>query len=203
MKLEQIIHYHINSFLHFSYKLFISIVLIYFIYPNTSIGQTSNSKIDGLSINPKFGLYKSFGGKEGFTGGAELNVLKHKFLYGANYYRFKELVLFESFTEYFNQFGLLVGKYNDNGIFRLQYQAGLGLLWGMKRTEIIIKDPPGFFNTEFESKDFIALGFTPKIGFKIIPFSFLSIGIDLEANINLENSVFTPLISVEIGNFGD
>ena len=50
-----------------------------------------------------------------------------------------------------------------------------------------------------ESKDFIALGVATKIGFKIIPFSFLSIGIDLQANINLENTVFIPFISVEIG----
>ena len=72
-------------------------------------------------------------------------------------------------------------------------------MWGVKRTELIIKDPPGFFNTQFESKDFIALGVATKIGFKIIPFSFLSIGIDLQANINLENTVFIPFISVEIG----
>ena len=40
-------------------------------------------KLDGFSINPKFGLYKSFENKEGFIGGAELNVLKQKFIYGA------------------------------------------------------------------------------------------------------------------------
>ena len=200
MKLEQIILYDINSFLNFpSYKSFIIIVLIFFISPNESIGQTSNAKLDGFSINPKFGLYKAFEDKEGFTGGAELNVLKQNFLFSAEYYEFEEFVLFESPTEHFNQLGLMVGKYNDNGIFRLQYQLGLGLMWGVKRTELIIKDPPIFFNTQFESKDFIALGVATKIGFKIIPFSFLSIGIDLQANINLENTVFIPFISVEIG----
>ena len=66
--------------------------MIFFISPNESIGQTSNAKLDGFSINPKFGLYKYFENKEGFIGGAELNILKQKCVYSAEYYGFEEFV---------------------------------------------------------------------------------------------------------------
>jgi len=198
---EQIILQRANSFLYsFLTKIFLSIIFIFLISLNKSFGQTPTTKLDGFSINPKIGLYKTTSDKEGFAGGLELNFFKNKFLFSTDYYRFEEFVLFESPSEYFNQIGLMAGKYNENGIFRLQYQVGLGLIWGLKRTTIILENPPGLFNTQYESKDFIAVGFIPKLGFKFIPFSFLSIGIDLQANINLKNTVFTPLISLEIGD---
>jgi hypothetical protein len=93
----------------------------------------------------------------------------------------------------------MVGKYNEQGNFRFQYQAGLGLMWGLKRSESIAAT--SLFNTEFESENFTTIGFIPKLSIQIIPFSFLSLGIDFQANINKENSVFMPLISVGIGKF--
>ena len=190
--------YHTSSFL---IKILLSGIFIFFIAPSKSMGQTPATKLDGFSINPKVGFYQPNSNNEGgIIGGVALNVFKNKFLYSADYYRFEELVLFKSPTEHFNQVGLMVGKQTNDGIFRLQYQAGLGLMWGLERTEIMVENSSGFLTTQFESKDFMAVGFTPKIGFKIIPFSFLSIGIDFQANVNLENTVFMSLISVEIGD---
>jgi len=165
----------------------------------TSVDKNTKTTDFGFSINPKVGFYKANKDKEGFTSGVELNVFNNESLFSADYYRFEEFTLFKSLDEYFNQIGLMVGKYNEQGNFRFQYQAGLGLMWGLKRSESIAAT--SLFNTEFESENFTTIGFIPKLSIQIIPFSFLSLGIDFQANINKENSVFMPLINVGIGKF--
>jgi len=165
----------------------------------TSVDKNTKTTDFGFSINPKVGFYKANKDKEGFTSGVELNVFNNESLFSADYYRFEEFTLFKSPDEYFNQIGLMVGKYNEQGNFRFQYQAGLGLMWGLKRSESIAAT--SLFNTEFESENFTTIGFIPKLSIQIIPFSFLSLGIDFQANINKENSVFMPLISIGIGKF--
>ena len=165
----------------------------------TSVDKNTKTTDFGFSINPEVGFYKANKDKEGFTSGVELNVFNNESLFSADYYRFEEFTLFKSPDEYFNQIGLMVGKYNEQGNFRFQYQAGLGLMWGLKRSESIAAT--SLFNTEFESENFTTIGFIPKLSIQIIPFSFLSLGIDFQANINKENSVFMPLINVGIGKF--
>jgi len=113
------------------------IILLLCLFLNKTYSQSSNREFDGFSINPKYGLYKAVGEKEGFSGGAEINLIKNKFLYSVDYYRFEELGFFKSPVEHFNQLAIMLGKYNENGIFRMQYQTGLALLWGLKRTDII------------------------------------------------------------------
>ncbi len=178
----------------FSFK---AILIVFLLMNNVLIGQELNSKIDGFSINPKFGIYIGSESTGGLTFGGEVNVLKNNFIYTADFYSFNEAAVFVSPVEKFQQIGLMGGKYFDKGNFRLQYQAGLGLLWGLKRTNEIINQSG--FNETYKSKNFMTVGFLPKLGLKYIPASFLSVGIDLQANFNLERTAFMPMLSIEIG----
>jgi hypothetical protein len=160
-------------------------------------GQEDRYSVDGFSINPKLGFYNPGGDDAGFNGGVELNVLKNKFIYSADFYRFDEFVILgPEPSEFYNQIGLMIGKYIGDELFRFQYQAGLASFWGLKRTDLISQ---GLFGDKYNSEKFFTIGLTTKLGFKIVPLKFLSIGIDLETNINLENIVFTPMLSIEIG----
>jgi len=179
------------------------ILLLYFFLTLTTIsvkGQQNNKIVDGYSINPKIGFYNGFKDDAGFNGGAELNVLKNKIIYSANFYRYEEFVIFgPQPAEHFNQIGVMIGRYKGEKIFRFQVQVGLASLWGLKRTELIHKGSGIFSSDEYDSKHFFTVGLITKIGFKVIPLPFLAIGIDLQRNINLENMIYTPMISIEIG----
>lgn len=157
-------------------------------------------KIDGYSINPKLAVYDGIENGGGFIGGAELNVLRNKFIYSLDYYRYEEFLIFgPDPSEYYNQIGLMIGKYVGDELFRFQYQAGIAPFWGIRRTELI-KEGIGIFSSDYHEKEnFFTIGITLKLGFKIVPTSFLSIGIDLQTNMNLENTVYMPMLSVEIG----
>lgn len=163
-------------------------------------GQDFKFNPDGFSINPKLAYYNWTNDDGGFMGGAEINLLQNDFVFSADYYRYEEWILFSPTPgEYFNQIGLMLGKYKGDRLFRFQYQAGLATFWGLKRTELI-KEGSGIFSSDkYESDNFFTIGLTTKLGFKIVPLTFLSIGIDLQTNINPENTVYMPMISIEIG----
>jgi len=191
-----------RSVLRVSYllkKLFLLIVLIAFFTPNKTVGQANSYDFDGYAINPKIGFYLTSMQEGGFTYGGEVNYYKNKFLISADYYRIDEFVLFEAPAGKYNHLGIMIGSYSDRGKFRFQYQAGLGLLWGSARTNEILDDETYFLSTIYKSKDFLSVGFTPKLGFKIMDISYFRVGIDLQANINFEKSVFLPFLSVEVG----
>jgi hypothetical protein len=158
------------------------------------------SKIDGYSLNPKLAYYNWTEDDGGFMGGAELNVLRNKFIYSLDYYRYEEFVLFSPDPSvYYNQIGLMIGKYVGDKLFRFQYQGGIAPFWGIKRTELI-KEGSGIFSSDYYDKEnFFTMGLTIKLGFKIVPSQFLSIGIDLQTNLNPERPVYMPMISIEIG----
>ncbi|TXT58644.1 MAG: hypothetical protein BAJALOKI3v1_1240001 [Promethearchaeota archaeon] len=181
------------------FKTLCSIVFILSTFISLS-GQERKLTINGFYINPKLGIYNWVEDDAGFIGGVEMNVLKDKFLYSADFYRYEELVIFSPTpAEYYNQIGIMMGKFVGDKLFRFQYQGGIAPIWGIKRTKLV-KEGSGILATDYyENKDFFTIGLVTKLGFKIIPTRFLSIGIDLQANINLENPVYMPMISIEIG----
>ena len=163
-------------------------------------GQSLKFNPEGYSINPKLAYYNWTTDDGGFMGGAEINFLQNNYIFSGDYYKYEEWVLFSPTPgEYFNQIGLMIGKYKGNRLFRFQYQAGLASFWGLKRTELIKKGSGFFSSDKYQSDNFFTVGLTTKLGFKIVPLTFLSIGIDLQTNINLENTVYMPMISIEIG----
>jgi hypothetical protein len=100
-------------------------------------GQEDKFTIDGFSINPKLGLYLG-DASGGFAGGTEINILANKVIYSVEYYRYDEFVIFgPTPAEYFNHFGIMLGKFKGDRVFRFQYQGGLNSFWGLQRTELI------------------------------------------------------------------
>jgi hypothetical protein len=177
-----------------------SILALLLVIQFNHFGQQLKFNPVGYSINPKFSYYNWTENDGGFTGGAEFNVLYNKYIFSIDYFKFEEWAIFsDTPEEYFNQIGLMFGAFNGDRIFRFQYQAGLASFWGLRRTELD-KEGFGIFSSdEYKSENFFTVGIETKLGFKIIPLTFLSIGIDLQANINLKNTVLMPMLSIEIG----
>lgn len=166
---------------------------------NNASAQENEPIAVGYSLNPKIGSY-TVNESGGFSGGAEMNVIYKKIIYSVDFYHCDEFVIMgPKPSEYFNQLGVMIGKYQGDKFLRFQYQVGLGSFWGLKRTEFINEGSGWFSSESYESKEFSAIGFIAKLGFKIVPLSFLSLGLDLHANINSEKSIVMPMISIEFG----
>ncbi|MFO7863576.1 MAG: hypothetical protein R6U85_06215 [Salinivirgaceae bacterium] len=168
------------------------------------IGQESKLSIDGYSVNPKLGMYKLIDDNGGAIGGAEFIIIRNKFIFSIDFYRYEEFTIFgPNPTEVYNQIGTMIGGYNGEKLFRLQYQLGVASLWGIKRTALINEGTGLFSSDKYDSKHFFTAGLTTKLGFKIIPLKFLALGIDFQMNINPEKMVYMPMISIEIGKLRD
>ena len=134
--------------------------------------------------------------------GIEANVLSKKYLFSVGYYFGEDNELWVSPPEKYKQLNLLFGGYSDskNEKFRFQYQAGLGVFWGRFRTDQIDTENSGLLHTAYFTKDInptIALPI--KIGRRYIPFPSMSIGVDIQVNINEHTSLLRPMLSIEIG----
>ena len=137
-----------------------------------------------------------------YSEGVEINAFSKSFLFSVGYYYGEDYdFLDETPTEKYNQLNLLFGKYHDskNEKFRFQYQGGIGMFWGTLRTDEYDDENSGLFNDAYFTKEISTVGFPLKIGGRYIPFKFLSIGIDLQANLNFKKSIFRPMLSIEIG----
>jgi hypothetical protein len=179
-----------------SYR-FIVLIFISFLYFQSANGQL---EIDKYSVNPKLGLYFS-SSNVGFATGVETNIAVKRLLYSVDYYRFQEvqIVFPNSPSEYCNQIGFMIGKYFGEKNFRIQWQGGIAPIWGLKRTDILEHGSGWFSGNIYKSERFFTAGLVLKIGLKINPTSFLGIGIDFQANINSQKTIYMPMISIELG----
>jgi hypothetical protein len=179
-----------------AFKIIILITII-LINKNSIFGQIA---IDKYSFNPKLGFYNLAKNDGGFVGGAEINVTRKEYLYSLDYYYYKELVIVfgDSPDEYYNQIGLMIGKYYGEDLFRLQLQGGIAPIWGLRRTDLV-KQGGQFFGDTYEHESFFTTGLAIKIGFEFNPLNFLGIGFDLQTNINPKNPVYMLMMCVEIG----
>lgn len=137
-----------------------------------------------------------------YSEGGEINAYTKSYLYTVGYYYGEDYeFLGDEPTEKYNQLNLLFGKYVDtkNEKFRFQYQAGIGLFWARLRTNELDKRDTNWISNRYYTKYISTIGFPLKIGGRYIPFKFLSIGIDLQANLNFQKSIFRPMLSLEIG----
>jgi hypothetical protein len=151
--------------------------------------------LDGYSINPKLGAfnYKSGDDLSGVTG-VEINAFKNHIIYAGDYYHYEEFVLFANPSEKYNQIDFLIGKYIGDRLFRFQYQGGIGTFWGFKRGDKIGN------SFDYKKDNFFTVGIPLKLGFKVLPARFISIGIDLQANVNFKKPTSMALLSIEFGN---
>ncbi|MGD2033448.1 MAG: hypothetical protein PVF73_00210 [Bacteroidales bacterium] len=143
------------------------------------------SKPDGYSISPKFGAFLTTSQTDPMTGfmvGAEGNIMNNQFLYSVNYYYNDEWIIVGSGPDrYFHQAGVLFGRYNTFGFFRLEYQAGVTALWGIDHTTY---HGEGFLTGYYDTENFSAMGLTMEVGGEFILSKFYSMGTHLQFNLN-------------------
>jgi len=146
----------------------------------------------GLSVSPALGTYFNLSpanqNSTWFSGGLELDFHRNDMLYTLQYYRFIEFNFFDNSAER-TQIGFQIGKQSDYKLLRFVYQAGLAYYGGA--------------NVGFEYRDTYksvsTIGLTTKVGLRFMPLSFLSIGLDLETNINSKESIYMPMFKIGIG----
>jgi hypothetical protein len=174
----------------FWFKTLIPLILIL-----SSIGSLNGQiTLDGYSINPKLGIYNYVGGDTpSAVAGIEINAFKNHIIYAGDFYHYEEFVLFAYPSEEYNQIDFLIGKYIGDGFFRFQFQGGIGTFWGFKRGARI----GSYF--DHEKNNFFTLGIPLKLGIKLLPAKFISIGMDLQANLNFKKTTSMVLLSIEFG----
>jgi len=136
-----------------------------------------------------------------YAEGVELNVFSRSFVYSMGYISGDEYVSSDQLPkEKHTMINALIGKYMDskNQKFRFQYQAGIGLFWATLRTDEIKHE--FFFGNAGFTKTVRSVGVPLKIGGRYMPFSFMSIGIDIQSNLNPKRSNTRPMLSIEFGN---
>lgn len=68
--------------------------------------------------------------------------------------------------------------------------------WSMERTYYISTGfMTGYWNTERYSK----IGISLKLGFRVIPTNYLSLGLDLQTNLYPGKSLFMPMVGIAFG----
>ena len=172
-----------------------NIILIFLLFQfNNKLLSQDLKKIDGFAINPKIGpAFTELGGNNLPSAGIEINILKNKFIYSLDY-------IAHNFLDQ-NQIGIMMGKYKGEKYFRIQYKAGINIFWIKHSTTG--KTQPWFNTSRGSSSSFYTVGAINKVGLKFIPLKNLSIGTDLLINLNFKNTMFMPMLSIEIGKLRD
>lgn len=138
--------------------------------------------------------------------GVDMSAFSRSYVYTIGYYYGEDYEFFDDTSnENYNQLNLLFGKYIDlqRQNFRIRYQAGIGFLWGALRTNELDKENSGLIHDAYFTEEFSTIGFPAKIGGRYVPFDFLSIGVDIQVNLNSEKSIFRPMLSLDIGKLKD
>lgn len=183
------------SILNYKRSLF-SILLIFTI--NTQV-SAQDSTLVKFYISPQVGAYNVAKSGQGFHVGADLGVIKNKWVYALSYTRLDDFeILGPTPKEYFDQISMLIGRRGGKqpNKFQLHAQAGLVSIWGLKRTRLVRQDNNRVY---YVGENFITLGLQAKTGFRIIPAKFFSIGLDLQGNVTPEITSLLWLISIELG----
>lgn len=124
--------------------------------------------------------------KNGAVLGVETTYLRNGWMFSADFFHFQEIGYLSVTDDIYQQAGLMAGKYYGDRLFRIELQGGIAALWG-------IGEP------DSSEPNFSTVGLVLKTGLKFIPLHFLSIGLDLQSNINSKKPLFMPLISIELG----
>ena len=160
-------------------------------YPDSKIVRV-NQKLSndfGFSLNPVLGSGAGIGSEDSWlVTGLELDVYKNNLLYSFQYYHLENYVIFGR-SAHRTQVGFRLGKQTNGHLLRFRYQLGIAYYDGQYK----------YPTSRGEKGEVSALGLTTRIGFEYIPFSFLSIGLDVESNFNAEESILMPLLKIGIG----
>ena len=152
------------------------IVLLLLLIPPAA---TAQQKIHGFFANGKAGIGNwaddaSLG--VAFEGG----FLQQKNMYAISALRAEEI----DSREVIHALDLSYGRFIQRKRFVFHYQAGLGVVWGK--------------NESGKDEAFTTVGLPLKAGIKFVPANFFSIGIDFQANINSEQSLYLAMFTFGI-----
>lgn len=175
------------------------ILTLLFIVMSVLIAQSQT--VDKYSVSGKITMDLL---AENIFEGVELNILSNNYICSVGYYfgnDYKSALFGPKPRNIYKQANLLFGKYIDtkNEKFRFQYQGGVGVFWGEIRVDEHRGGKSAFIFTYYPTKKILTVGVPIKIGGRYIPFKFLSIGIDLQTNLNLKKPILRPMLSIEIG----
>lgn len=168
----------------------------------------AQQNFEKYSINPQLGVAYDASTKPWTTYGLEVNFIGQRNLYSIFYHFNQEMELFgeKKPEEKVNEFGILIGRYHGDRIFRFEYQFGLDLIWGVNRGELLSTNNSYYKSLTFgnsvscyEEKNFVAFGLPLNLGVKILPLDWLAIGLDFQTNLNFEEIRFLSLLSLEFG----
>lgn len=162
-----------------------------------------------LRAGTSLGLHANEGSV--FGGGIHIYTLSKKML-SMNYNRKDELdfSFFEGVSPYerINEMNVLYGHYVSTEWLRFEFQLGLALVWGTARGDRIYPQSSYadykfmtslFSTTLYEEIPFTTVGFPFRVGLKFTPWKNLSLGMELQGNINNYSSSFSNLFCIEIG----
>ncbi len=157
--------------------------------------------IDKYSISGK-GTMQLFA--DNIFEGIEINAMNEKYIYSVGYYfgnDFESALFGPNPRNIYKQVNFLFGKYTDtkNEKFRLQYQGGIGVFCGRIRTDEYDAENSTVLSNAYFTEKVLTVGIPLKIGGRYIPFKFLGVGIDIQANLNLKKPILRPMLSIEIG----
>lgn len=116
--------------------------------------QESNKPAFKWSANGSTGFSNWFSDDPGFVWGADFAMDHQNWSYGVSYYSINEWSLFGPFPlEHFDMINLNLGKQIDHKPFQIRYSAGVGAMWGSRRTDQV--DKTSFVSTTYVNKKFL------------------------------------------------
>ena len=95
-----------------------------------------------------------------------------------------------------NEFVGWIGRYFGERYLRIECLFGIGLVWGEKKGE---KTYHAVHAYQYEVIPYTTVGIPLQLGFKFLPTKSISLGFDMHVNLNLDESFFSLLFSVECG----
>ncbi len=160
----------------------------------------SQTRFDGYSISPKLGGYGMNNMDQvGYMIGIEANIMKKHFLYSASYYYGNEWIILGAGPDrYFHQASLLFGRYNQFGLLRMDYQAGLAAITGIRHTT---HHHESFLDGYYDIEHYLKPGLALEFGLEFVPAYSWSIGTQVNVNINPESTMIGFAISLSFGRF--
>lgn len=161
----------------------LSLILLLAVF---SISTAKGQEIEKYSIG---GSFMPLVGASG-----NLNIYSKKYIYSAEY-TYIDVFDLSSPNEYSHQANLLFGKYHENQSekFRVFYQAGLGVIWGVRECSL-----PDYDDVHYPDK-FTTIGIPARAGVRYIPFKFVAVGFDVGGNLNLKKPIGSVMFTIEIG----
>ncbi|TVQ12986.1 MAG: hypothetical protein EA361_10225 [Bacteroidetes bacterium] len=135
--------------------------------------------------------------------GLKTEFLWNEQLLALEYNRLDEFDLFCSSYNSINQVNLMVGKQYGDERFIVYGQAGLGVVWGLKRGDIVPDSSAGWLTLcrEYEKEKYSTLGVPIELGVRYHVLPFMSLGLGAGVNLNPENSGASIHFSIGFGKF--